>query len=58
LLIEGLEIVFSHCKKGEVFKVKISSEYAYDDRDEIKLIPPNSSLIFEINVLNMVKQKV
>ncbi len=50
--------MFSHCKKGEVFKVKISSEYAYDDRDEIKLIPPNSSLIFEINVLNMVKQKV
>lgn len=51
-------MVFSHCKKGEVLKVKISPEYAYDDREDIKLIPPNSSLIFELIVLNFVKQKV
>jgi hypothetical protein len=31
----------------------ISGEYAYQDQDDIKLIPPNSKLIFEIDVVDI-----
>jgi FKBP-type peptidyl-prolyl cis-trans isomerase len=54
-LIEGLEMAFQKCKKGEVFQVKVSPEYAYDDREDIPSIPPNSSIVFDVTVLDIQK---
>ncbi len=40
-------------KKHEKLRLVISGEYAYQDQDDIKLIPPNSKLIFEIDVVDI-----
>jgi FKBP-type peptidyl-prolyl cis-trans isomerase len=45
-LIKGLELGLKKIRKNEKLRLVISAQYAYGQRADISLIPPNSKLIF------------
>jgi peptidylprolyl isomerase len=51
-VIKGWEIGVASMKKGERCDLKLSPEYAYGDRGAGKSIPGNSTLLFEIELIN------
>jgi peptidylprolyl isomerase len=51
-VIKGWEIGLGSMKKGEKSNLKLSPDYAYGNRGAGKTIPPNSTLIFEIELVD------
>lgn len=51
-LIKGWQIGVPHCKVGGKIKLVIPSDLAYSIRTRAAKIPPNSILVFEIEVLD------
>ena len=56
-VIKGWEIGVKTMKKGEKSEFILSPEYAYGDKKVSDLIPENSTLIFEIELLELLKPK-
>ena len=52
-VIAGWSAGVATMKVGELSKFTIASEYAYGDRGFPGLIPPNSTLVFEIELLQI-----
>ena len=52
-LIKGWQIAVPMCKVGGTIRIVIPSAMAYTIRSRSKLIPPNSVLIFDIEVLGV-----
>ena len=52
-VIEGWEIGLKGIKVGGKRKIKIPPNLAYGTKGIKKLIPPNSTLIFEIEILDI-----
>jgi FKBP-type peptidyl-prolyl cis-trans isomerase len=50
-LIKGWQIGLTNCKVGGKIKLIIPSELAYSIKSRSKAIPPNSVLVFDIEVL-------
>ncbi|KAK6540079.1 FK506 binding protein proline rotamase rapamycin-binding protein [Orbilia ellipsospora] len=55
-VIKGWDEAVPQMSVGEKARLVISSDYAYGDRGFSNLIPPNSELIFEVELLG-VKRK-
>ena len=51
-VIKGWDIGVKSMKKGEVVDLKLSPEYAYGEKGAGSSIPPNSTLLFEIELIN------
>ncbi len=51
-LIKGWQLIVPLCKVGGVVKIYIPSALAYSIRSRSKSIPPNSVLVFEIEVVD------
>ncbi|TAG30500.1 MAG: DUF3472 domain-containing protein [Sphingobacteriia bacterium] len=51
-LIKGWQLIVPQCKVGSVVKIFIPSALAYSIRSRSKSIPPNSVLVFEIEVVD------
>uniref|UniRef100_A0A1J3IJK5 peptidylprolyl isomerase n=1 Tax=Noccaea caerulescens TaxID=107243 RepID=A0A1J3IJK5_NOCCA len=59
-VIEGLERGVMGMKKGEVALITISPEYAFgssESKQELAVIPPNSTLCYEVELVSFVKEK-
>jgi len=50
-IIQGLEIAVQTMKKGEVAEFTIAPRFAYDDLGSPPLVPPEATLVFEIELL-------
>ena len=53
-VIEGWEKGVLSMKVGEIRRLEIPAEMAYGDRD-LGIIPPNSDLVFEVELLKVTK---
>jgi peptidylprolyl isomerase len=51
-VIQGWEIAVASMKKGEIAEVVLAYNYAYGERGMGDKIPPKSTLIFEIELIN------
>lgn len=57
-VIEGLDRAVATMKKGEVALVTISPEYAFsstESKQELAVVPPNSTVIYEVEMVSFVK---
>ncbi|KAL6959512.1 Peptidyl-prolyl cis-trans isomerase fkbp62, partial [Sarracenia purpurea var. burkii] len=57
-VIEGLDRAVMKMKKGEVALLIISAEYAfgpYGSQQELDVVPPNSTVYFEVELVSFVK---
>jgi FKBP-type peptidyl-prolyl cis-trans isomerase len=54
-LIKGWQIGLTKCKKGGKMRLIIPSALAYSIRARAEKIPPNSILLFDIEVLDIKK---
>ncbi|CAE7211073.1 FKBP62 [Symbiodinium natans] len=51
-VIQGLEIAVQTMKKGEVAEFTVAPRFAYDDLGSPPLVPPDATLVFEIELLD------
>ncbi|CAM6096235.1 unnamed protein product [Calypogeia fissa] len=59
-VIPGLDKVISTMKKGELALITISPQYAFGDvetKRELAVVPPNSTVIYELELVSFVKEK-
>ncbi|CAM6089988.1 unnamed protein product [Calypogeia fissa] len=59
-VIPGLDKVVSTMKKGELALITISPQYAFGDvetKRELAVVPPNSTVIYELELVSFVKEK-
>jgi FK506-binding protein 4/5 len=59
-VIEGLDRAVLNMKKGEIALVTIPPEYAYgstESKQDLAVIPANSTLIYEVELVSFVKDK-
>ncbi|XP_004290160.1 PREDICTED: peptidyl-prolyl cis-trans isomerase FKBP62 [Fragaria vesca subsp. vesca] len=59
-VIEGLDKAVVTMKKGEIALVIIAPEYAFgvsESKQELAVVPPNSTLYYEIELVSFVKDK-
>jgi len=59
-VIDGLDRVVLNMKKGEVALVTIPPEYAFgstESKQDIAVVPPNSTVIYEVELVSFVKDK-
>lgn len=59
-VIEGLDRAVLNMKKGEVALVTIPPEYAYgstESKQDLAIVPPNSTVIYEVELVSFVKDK-
>ncbi|EEF27302.1 peptidyl-prolyl cis-trans isomerase FKBP62 [Ricinus communis] len=59
-VIEGLDRAVLAMKKGEVALVTIAPEYAFgasESKQELAVIPPNSTVYYEVELVSFVKEK-
>ncbi|MFD0699266.1 FKBP-type peptidyl-prolyl cis-trans isomerase [Myroides pelagicus] len=54
-LIKGYQIMLPKFQVGTKFKMVVPSDLAYKDQHINKLIGPNSTLVFEVELLNIIK---
>ncbi|CAE7457489.1 FKBP65 [Symbiodinium microadriaticum] len=52
-IIQGLEIAVQTMTKGEVAEFTIAPRFAYDDLGSPPLVPPDATLVFEIELLEL-----
>lgn len=57
-LIKGLEIGLKGTKKNEKLRLIISPDYGYGADTKNSLVPPNSKLIFEIDIIDFARVKL
>ncbi|CAK9158034.1 unnamed protein product [Ilex paraguariensis] len=59
-VIDGLDRAVMTMKKGEVALLTIAPEYAFglsESKQELAVVPPNSSLCYEVELVSFVKEK-
>ncbi|KAI3742072.1 hypothetical protein L1987_59752 [Smallanthus sonchifolius] len=59
-VIDGLDRAVVTMKKGEVAVLTIAQEYAFgstESKQELAVVPPNSTVIYEIELVSFVKEK-
>ncbi|CAL5000999.1 unnamed protein product [Urochloa decumbens] len=59
-VINGLDRAVLNMKKGEVALVTIPPEYAFgstESKQDLAVVPPNSTVIYEVEVVSFVKDK-
>ncbi|CAH1431957.1 unnamed protein product [Lactuca virosa] len=59
-VIDGLDRAVLTMKKGEVAVLTIAPEYAFgssESKQELAVVPPNSTVIYEIELISFVKEK-
>jgi len=59
-VIDGLDRAVLNMKKGEVALVTIPPEYAFgstESKQDIAVVPPNSTVIYEVELVSFVKDK-
>ncbi|KAI7748092.1 hypothetical protein M8C21_026102 [Ambrosia artemisiifolia] len=59
-VIEGLDRAVMSMKKGEVATLTVAPEYAFgstESKQELATIPPNSTVIYELELVSFVKEK-
>ncbi|KAI3801170.1 hypothetical protein L1987_29273 [Smallanthus sonchifolius] len=59
-VIDGLDRAVVTMKKGEVAVLTIAPEYAFgstESKQELAVVPPNSTVIYEIELVSFVKEK-
>ncbi|XP_022727998.1 peptidyl-prolyl cis-trans isomerase FKBP62-like [Durio zibethinus] len=59
-VIDGLDRAVMKMKKGEVAQLTIAPEYAFgssESHQELALVPPNSTLYYEVELVSFVKEK-
>ncbi|GLJ26794.1 hypothetical protein SUGI_0522750 [Cryptomeria japonica] len=58
-VIDGLDRAIMNMKKGEVALVTIAPEYGYgtEVKTDLAVVPPQSTLLFEIELVSFVKEK-
>jgi len=56
-VIKGWDLVVKTMKKGEKARVTLKPEYAYGDSGSGEKIPPNSVLIFEMELMSFQNEK-
>ena len=54
-VIQGWDIGVEGMKVGEKRKLEINSEFAYGERGAGEAIPPNTKLIFEVELVEIIK---
>ncbi len=55
--IKGWNLVLKEMREGDVFEVVIPSELAYKERGAHKIIEPNQTLVFEMQLVSIEKKK-
>ncbi|XP_010247134.1 PREDICTED: peptidyl-prolyl cis-trans isomerase FKBP62-like isoform X1 [Nelumbo nucifera] len=59
-VIDGLDRAVMTMKKGEVALVTIAPEYGFgssESKQQLAVVPPNSTLIYEVEMVSFVKEK-
>ncbi|KAF8653788.1 hypothetical protein HU200_061908 [Digitaria exilis] len=59
-VIDGLDRAVLNMKKGEVALVTIPPEYAFgstESKQDLAVVPPNSTVIYEVEIVSFVKDK-
>ncbi|CAI9297453.1 unnamed protein product [Lactuca saligna] len=59
-VIDGLDRAVLTMKKGEVAVLTIAPEYAFgssESKQELAVVPPNSTVIYEVELISFVKEK-
>jgi FK506-binding protein 4/5 len=59
-VIDGLDRAVLNMKKGEIALVTIPPEYAFgstESKQDLAVIPPNSSVVYEVELVSFVKDK-
>ncbi|KAG2580128.1 70 kDa peptidyl-prolyl isomerase-like [Panicum virgatum] len=59
-VIAGLDLAVLNMKKGEVALVTIPPEYAFgsvESKQDLAVVPPNSTVIYEVELVSFVKDK-
>ncbi|XWS31224.1 hypothetical protein CRYUN_Cryun23aG0059100 [Craigia yunnanensis] len=59
-VIDGLDKAVMNMKKGEVAQLTVAPEYAfglYESQQELALVPPHSTVYYEVELVSFVKEK-
>mgnify|MGYP001600603172 FL=1 len=54
-MIKGWDVGVVGMKKGEKRRLEINSEYAYGEKSIEGIIPPNANLIYEVELVEIIK---
>ncbi|KAF3456703.1 hypothetical protein FNV43_RR01357 [Rhamnella rubrinervis] len=56
-VIDGLDKAVKNMKKGEIAAVTIHPDYAFESPQELAIVPANSTVYYEVELLSFVKEK-